>query len=124
MVRNCSEGAVTSRTGRRLRCRSVISPTSLSGRARGVLENSSRVVVVELFLCLLGQESLKFCAKLVSAGQILVVRQQRSIFLSVDEGIVLALERGHHLSHLGACLDLLVDPGTDLRRCFGQRRQR
>src|ERR1700722_10211316 len=98
MVRNCSEGAVTSRTGRRGRVHSVISPTSMSARVRG----SGRVVVVELLLRLLSQESLELRTKLVAARQLLVAPQQRPVLLGVDECIVLALQGRHHLSDLCA----------------------
>jgi len=65
---------VTSRTGRRLllRFRSVISANLGVGPGYGRLE-TSRLVVVVLLLCLLGEESLELCAKLVAAREILVV---------------------------------------------------
>src|ERR1700733_8126701 len=85
-VRNGSDG-VTSRTGRRLGFRWVMSPTSLSGPGG----RSSRIVVVELLFCLLRKESLELRGEFVAAWQIFIPRQQRTILLSRNEGIVLSL---------------------------------
>lgn len=73
-------GCAHFRTGRSvfLRFRSVISPTLLSGRGGGGggwVVGSGLVVVVELLLRLLGQESLELGAQLVAAGQVPVASQ-------------------------------------------------
>jgi len=63
-------------------------------------------------------------AEFVAARQIFVPRQQRPILLRIDEGIVLSIQRRHHLSDLRTGLDLLVDLDLDLFCRFGQRLQR
>ena len=65
---------------------------------------------------LLREESFELGTEFVTAGQILVTRQQRPVLLSGDERIVLALQRRHHLSDFTARLDLLVDLVRALRR--------
>src|SRR3984957_15739026 len=87
-----------------------MSPTSLSG-PRG---RSGWIVVAELLVILLRQESLELRAEFVAARQIFVPRQQRPIFLRINEGIVLSLQRRPHLSDLRTGLDLLVDLDLDL----------
>ena len=69
----CGRGYFAHRTEVALGLRSVISPTSLSGLGYGVSNQLSRVVVVELLLCLLGEESFELRTKLVAARQILVM---------------------------------------------------
>src|ERR1700753_3347894 len=97
-----------------------MSPTSLSGPGG----RSGWIVVVELLVCLLCKEPLELCAEFVAATQIFVPRQQRPMLLRIDEGIVLSLQRRHHLSDFSAGLDLLVDLALDLLCRLGERLQR
>ncbi len=62
------------------------------------------------------EEPLELRAEFVAAGQVFVMRQQGPVLLCSNERIVLALQRGHHLSDLRAGLDLLVDLGRAPRR--------
>ena len=70
MVRNCSVGAVTSRTGRR-----VALPLGHVANLVVAVRVQDWIVVVELLLGLLGEESLEFRTKLVAARQIFVAPQ-------------------------------------------------
>src|SRR6476646_683096 len=122
MVRKSSVGTI-SRTRRNLVVRSVMRPTPSSGR-EGVGASGRAVVVpealLELLARLLGQEALELGPEFLTAWQVLVTGQQRTVLLGGNECIVLSLQRRHHLGDLGTGLDLLVDLGADLGRRIGQ----
>ena len=73
--------------------------------------------VVVLAPVLLTEKPFELRTELVAAGQVFVVGKQRTVLLSGSEGVVLMLQRGHHLCHFSAALNLLVD----LRLYFGAR---
>ncbi len=85
------------------------------------MSSSSSCGLVTGLLC---EKPLELGAELVSAGQILIARQQRPVLLSGDERIVLSLQCLHHLSDFAARLDLFVDLVVHFGGGLRQRGQR